>query len=212
MGDAGRAGSLRRVLGACQEMSPGPASPGGGASDVGWLRGRVEGWSLGRPRAAGLYRPNPRRVLRTQALSAPYLACTLFPKPPAHPPFSSLHAPPASRPANLFFPIAAHACFSLHLFLTLSPALLKPLRPAFLLLPLLFPFLPSPTSRLISSLLGSSPFSPNLSSLSNLSPSGTFPLSCLMSPLRVGAGGGAHPRAEPLHPREKWEASRPPAM
>ena len=208
-------------MGACQEMSPGPAFPGGGASDVGRLRGRVEGWSLGRPRAVGLYRPNPPRARRTQALSAPYLACTLFPTPPAHlpftnpppahPPFSSLLAPPFS-PCK---PFLSHSSPCLFLSAPLPHAVPRPFEapsPSISPAPSSPSIPPLPHFPLVSSLLGSSPFSPNLSSLSNLSPSGTFPLPCLMSPLRVGAGGGAHPKAEPLHPREKWEASRPPAM
>ena len=191
-------------------MSPGPASPGGGASDVWRLRGRVEGWSLGRPRAVGLYRSSPLRVQRTRALSAPDLACTLLQTPP-HPPFSSLHASPFS-PCKPFLSHSSPSLFLSAPLVTLSPALLKPLRPAFLLLPL-SPSIPAlPHFPLVSCLLGSSPFCPNLSFPSSLSLSGTFPLSCLMSPLRVGAGGGAHPKSEPLHLREEWEASRSPAM
>lgn len=89
---------------------------------------------------AGPEDPGPERPLpRLHPLSKP--------PPPPHTLLSAPCMPRPSRPANLFFPIAARACFSLHLFLTPSPALLKPLRPAFLLLPLPLPFLPSLTSR-----------------------------------------------------------------
>ena len=118
-----------RGLGCLQASRPsGRLEPGKAAR-----RGLVPTRSTAGPEDPGPERPLPR----LHPLSNPT---------PPHTLLSAPCLPRPSRPANLFFPIAAHACFSLHLFLTLSSALFKPLRPAFLLLPLLLPFLPSPTS------------------------------------------------------------------
>lgn len=137
-------------------------------------------WGCGGLPAAGLGRPGLLLRPSDPALSTSDLPCTPLSQRPRTPSFHSASCkPPLSPCRRPRLPLSPR----------LSSALFQHLRPAFLLLPFFFPL---PTL-----LPETHPYQAQgpslLTSLLTLAHSSPLPVSCLMRPLRVGAGCGAPP-------------------